>query len=106
MVADLDHAPDNNNPRPARQRSAHRDAAVRIHLQAGEVPNWYTAGETIEVTVTFSMPITVTGDPVFRFALSSPGITLRTKTVHATYTAAVPATTNNHGVPIHGSSHR
>ena len=89
VVADLDHAPDNNNPN-RRVNAAPTVTSVRI-TSSPEVPNWYTAGETIEVTVTFSMPITVTGDPVFRFALSSPGITSN-EDRPATYTASASET--------------
>ena len=89
VVADLDHAPDNNNPN-RRVNAAPTVTSVRI-TSSPEVPNWYTAGETIEVTVMFSMPITVTGDPVFRFALSSPGMTAN-EDRPATYTASASET--------------
>ena len=35
----------------------------------------YGAGETIQFTVTFNVPVDVTGDPVFRFALNNSGAT-------------------------------
>ena len=67
VVADLDHNADSNNP----DRLVNAAPTVtKVELTSSPVaPNWYTTGETIEVTVTFSIPITVTGDPVFRFAL-------------------------------------
>ena len=91
VAADLDHAADNNNP-DRLVNATPTVTSVRI-TSSPVAPNWYTTGETIEITVTFSMPITVTGDPVFRFALSIPGMTSN-EDRSATYTASASAPNN------------
>ena len=85
VAADLDHPSDSNNP----DRLVNAAPTVtKVELTSSPVaPNWYTTGETIEITVTFSIPITVAGDPVFRFALSIPGMTSN-EDRSATYTAS------------------
>ena len=85
VAADLDHTAENNNP----DRLVNAAPTVtKVELTSSPVaPNWYTTGETIEITVTFSIPITVAGDPVFRFALSIPGMTSN-EDRSATYTAS------------------
>ena len=67
VAADLDHAADNNNP-DRLVNAAPTVTSVRI-TSSPVAPNWYTTGETIEITVTFSIPITVEGDPHFEFSL-------------------------------------
>ena len=57
VAADLDHAADNNNP-DRLVNAAPTVTSVRI-TSSPVAPNWYTTGETIEITVTFSIPITV-----------------------------------------------
>ena len=90
VAADLDHPSDSNNP----DRLVNAAPTVtKVELTSSPVaPDWYTTGETIEITVTFSMSITVTGDPVFRFALSNPGMTSN-ENRSATYTASASAPT-------------
>ena len=67
VAADLDHAADNNNT----DRLVNAVPTVtEVRITSSPVaPNWYTTGETIEITVTFSIPITVEGDPHFEFSL-------------------------------------
>ena len=36
------------------------------------VPPWYTAGDQIEFTLEFSLPVTVVGDPQLEFSLTTP----------------------------------
>ena len=91
VAADLDHAADNNNT-DRLVNAVPTVTEVRI-TSTPVAPNWYTTGETIEVTVTFGIPITVTGDPVFRFALSIPGMTAN-EDRSATYTASASAPNN------------
>ena len=67
VAADLDHAADNNNT-DRLVNAAPTVTEVRI-TSSPVAPNWYTTGETIEITVTFSIPITVEGDPHFEFSL-------------------------------------
>ena len=91
VAADLDHNADSNNT-DRLVNAVPTVTSVRI-TSSPVAPNWYTTGETIEITVTFSMPITVTGNPVFRFALSIPGMTSN-EDRSATYTASASETNN------------
>ena len=91
VAADLDHNADANNT-DRLVNAVPTVTSVRI-TSSPVVPNWYTTGETIEITVTFSMPITVTGDPVFRFALSIPGMTSN-EDRSATYTTSASGPNN------------
>ena len=102
MAADLDHNADSNNP-DRLVNAAPTVTSVR-NTSSPVAPNWYTTGETIEITVTFSIPITVAGDPVFRFALSSPGMTEERRPFSDLY--GQRQRPQHHGVPVHGARHR
>ena len=69
VMADLDHAGDSNN-RSVLVNAAPIVESVQV-TSAAMLPGWYRAGEVIEVTVTFSTSVTVTGDPAFRFRLGT-----------------------------------
>ena len=69
VVADLDHNADSNNP-DQRVNAAPTITSIR-YTSTPVAPRWYTAGETIEITATFSLPIIVTGDPKLRFEIGT-----------------------------------
>ena len=73
VMADLDHAGDSNN-RSVLVNAAPIVESVQV-TSAAMLPGWYRAGEVIEITVTFSTSVTVTGDPEFRFRLGTGQVT-------------------------------
>ena len=88
VMADLDHAGDSNN-RSVLVNAAPIVESVEV-ASAAMLPGWYRAGEVIEITVTFSTSVTVTGDPAFRFRLGTGQVTGQFNR-EAAYTASASA---------------
>ena len=88
VMADLDHAGDSNN-RSVLVNAAPIVESVQV-TSAAMLPGWYRAGEVIEITVTFSTSVTVTGDPAFRFRLGTGQVTGQFNR-EAAYTASASA---------------
>ena len=87
VAADLDHA-DNNNNTDRLVNAVPTVTEVRI-TSSPVAPNWYTTGETIEITVTFSIPITVEPEtPCSASRSQHPRDDRERRHVQQTYTAS------------------
>ena len=69
-AADLSHNAIDNDPAALVNPRAVVES-VRVTSRPA-APNWYGPGETIQITARFSIPVRVTGDPRFRFNISTP----------------------------------